>query len=415
MDTIIEPNKNFDFTKLTLSYPMSIQGGAYFTKLLCNNKPLYIQTSQSLSRQGIVKSGKKYYIDLMFDNNSSELIQWFENLEEKCHSLIFEKSEEWFQGTLEENDVDSAFNSIIRVFKSGKYYLVRAYIKNNNLTNTPNIKIYDENEVTLSHDDITNESKLISILEIQGIKFTSRNFQMEIELKQLMVVLNNEPIFESCLIKSNKNKESIKEPVRISFQESTKNNNSSLKYLDNLDNLDDLNNLDEQKQHDLEDLNNLDNSKILIHSSTKNKDDQIINLDKFNITKEQKVEDKVEEKKIEERKVEEKKEETNIDFDLDLDIEDLEEETEDIKEFDLNINDSDISLEKMTLKKPNQVYFELYKEARNKAKQAKKSAIMAYLEAKKIKKTYMLENIDGSDSEFDEEIECVSESELENL
>jgi hypothetical protein len=69
----------------------------------------------------------------------------------------------------------------------------------------------------------------------------------------------------------------------------------------------------------------------------------------------------------------------------------------------------------MTLKKPNQVYFELYKEARNKAKQAKKNAILAYLEAKNIKKTYMIENMNDSDSDFDAEIDEASESELEGL
>jgi hypothetical protein len=53
----------------------------------------------------------------------------------------------------------------------------------------------------------------------------------------------------------------------------------------------------------------------------------------------------------------------------------------------------------MTLKKPNQVYYEIYKQARKKAKQAKKEAIMAFLEAKNIKKTYMLEDLDESDSD----------------
>jgi rRNA-processing protein FCF1 len=73
------------------------------------------------------------------------------------------------------------------------------------------------------------------------------------------------------------------------------------------------------------------------------------------------------------------------------------------------------NLETLQLKKPNQVYFELYKEARSKAKLAKKAAIIAYLEAKNIKKTYILENLDDSDSDFDAEIDEVSESELEGL
>lgn len=49
-----------------------------------------------------------------------------------------------------------------------------------------------------------------------------------------------------------------------------------------------------------------------------------------------------------------------------------------------------------------------------KAKDAK-NAIMAYLEVKNIKKTYMIDNTIDSDSDFDAEIDEVSESELENL
>jgi len=199
MDNIIEPNETFDFSKITLANPIGIQGGAYFTKINYNNNQLYIQTTKSLTRQGVVKTGKKYYCDLMFDNNSEILIHWFENLEEQCQKLIFDKSEAWFQNALEISDIESAFNSLIKVYKSGKYYLVRTNVKQSV------IKIYNENELPLSMEDIQPETTIISILELQGIKFTARNFQFEIELKQVMV-LNTEKIFDNCLIKTNSNK-----------------------------------------------------------------------------------------------------------------------------------------------------------------------------------------------------------------
>jgi len=47
----------------------------------------------------------------------------------------------------------------------------------------------------------------------------------------------------------------------------------------------------------------------------------------------------------------------------------------------------------------------LYKAAREKAKNAKKEAVLAYLEAKNIKKTYMLDDIDSSDEETEIEEE----------
>jgi hypothetical protein len=97
-----------------------------------------------------------------------------------------------------------------------------------------------------------------------------------------------------------------------------------------------------------------------------------------------------------------------IDFDINSMVEDKdkdkekekeEEDANELMEIDFASN-LDISPDnKMTLKKPNQVYYEIYKQARNKAKQAKKDAIMAFLEAKNIKKTYMLEDLDESDSD----------------
>ena len=66
MENIFELNKPFDFSKLSLAHPSAIQGGSYFTKIEHGLKPLYIQTTKSQTKQGISKSGKKYYCDLMF-------------------------------------------------------------------------------------------------------------------------------------------------------------------------------------------------------------------------------------------------------------------------------------------------------------------------------------------------------------
>lgn len=42
--SIYQINDDFDFSKLTLGQPSTIQGGAYFTKIKHNNKPLYIES-----------------------------------------------------------------------------------------------------------------------------------------------------------------------------------------------------------------------------------------------------------------------------------------------------------------------------------------------------------------------------------
>jgi len=94
-----------------------------------------------------------------------------------------------------------------------------------------------------------------------------------------------------------------------------------------------------------------------------------------------------------------------------LNIEDLTEPIKtntNLEEFDINSTIN--SLETITLKKPNQVYYEIYRQARKKAKQSKRDAIVAFLEAKNIKKTYMLDDLDESDSE-DSDLDNLSDEE----
>lgn len=406
MDNIVEPNETFDFSTISLAHPVGIQGGAYFTKIETNKKPLYIQTSKSLSRQGIVKNGKKYYCDLMFDKNSETLINWFENLEEKCKKMIYEKKDAWFEGNLEENDIENAFSPLIRVFKSGKFYLLRTNIKNSR-DDTAAVKIYNENQNTLEISDITNETEIISILEIQGIKFTSRNFQIEIDLKQVMV-LDNEPIFESCLIKNNNKKKVQEKP--LDEQEKPLDEQKII--------------LDEQEKplDEIQPLKNLNGSDYISENKEDNNIESIEEEIKTNIeSKSQYIQSDM--NNLEEivpinlLDLEDKKEQDELIIDFEELTDNIKENTDILQE----IGNDDLYLENIDdkdgikLKKPNQVYFELYKEARNKAKQAKKNAILAYLEAKNIKKTYLIENINDSDSDFDAEIDDVSESELEGL
>jgi hypothetical protein len=392
MDNIIEPNSNFDFSKLSLAHPLGIQGGAYFTKILYNNKPLYIQTTKSLTRQGFVKSGKKYYCDLMFDNNAEALVNWFENLEETCQKLIFNKSEAWFQNSLDKNDVETAFNSVIRIYKSGKYYLVRTNIKTG-ANNEPSVKIYNENEIPLSIDDVKEDTNIISILEIQGIKFTSRNFQIEIELRQAMV-LDNEPLFDNCLIKTHNSSKNI------TTREMKKSDDTLVKY--NEDSL-------EENVGAITSI--VTNSEPLVGSEPDSEMEMEMDLE-MDLGKELNVTNSESQKNEETQ--EEEEDNNEILFDIqELPVEEFEDNTE-LKEMELS-NSLEDDLETITLKKPNEVYYQLYKEAREKAKSAKKIAIIAYLEAKNIKKTYLIDSLDESESDIDAEIDEVSESELEGL
>jgi hypothetical protein len=424
---IFEPNKDFVFSNISLGQPTTIQGAAYFTKILYKDKPFFIETPKSLTKQGFVKNGKKMFCDLMFDNTNEEFINWVENLETKCQQLIHDKGDEWFQNKLEMNDIETAFTSALRIYKSGKYYLMRVNVKMNYNTNIPLVKIYNESEVPLNIEDIKSDTNIISIIEIQGIKFTSRNFQIELEMKQAMV-LNTYEMFESCLIKRNSSakpvietkithleetpvfyKPSIVDPIIVDrkMEEMLNEKNESVVVSTNTSDDPSLEeftpNIENEslEENEPSEIIIQDVKKELIHSSIKDE----TGLEEYG-------------KKIEETNVHvniEEKELPSQNHDIKIDIDhfvfpDTDTENDELKEMnDINFNID--TLEPMKLKKPNEFYYEIYKKAKEKAKQAKKEMLIAYLEAKNIKKTYMLDDLeDDSDSD----ISLESELDLEN-
>ncbi len=400
MDNIIEPTMDYDFSKLYFGPPSTLAGGAYFTRIMYGtNKQLFIQTPKCLTKQGFIKSGKKVYTDLMFDNNDTIFINWIENLEARCQELIYSKRESWFETKLEKDDIESAFTSSFKIFKSGKYYLLRVNVK-------PNIKIYDENDQIITSDTITNDKSIISILEIQGLKFTSRNFQIEIELKQSMVV-SPDPFLDECFIKK-PNKKQIKKEEQQDGGGGEQYGGEGGEQYGKKDNV----NLDNLIEKSVKVLQSLD----LEEPQRKN---EIIDLDvSFNLEQEQEEEEGKEQEEGKEGQLKEMDlEEANINIDTE-EINETKEKIEDdptfLKEVDLS-STLDNNLETIQLKKPNQVYYEIYQKAREKAKEAKRTAIQAFLEMKNIKKTYMLDDIDDSDSdsEFDEKDSDLSDMDLD--
>lgn len=79
----------------------------------------------------------------------------------------------------------------------------------------------------------------------------------------------------------------------------------------------------------------------------------------------------------------------------DITLGEISEPPEDLNEVNISCIQEDDEV--LLLKKPNEVYYELYKSALMKAREMKKNALQAYLEAKEIKTTYMLEDLDEED------------------
>ena len=89
------------------------------------------------------------------------------------------------------------------------------------------------------------------------------------------------------------------------------------------------------------------------------------------------------------------------------------EDPEELKEVDFDLAEIPDS-ETVQIKARDDVYYQMYRDARKKAKVAKDLALSAYLEAKDIKNKYMLEDISDSDSDLDEFYENDQEDETDS-
>ena len=319
MENIIEPTANFDFSKLNLENPSPLQGGNFFTKINYTDKklPLYVQLPKCVSKHGIIKNStsKKSYIDLMFKYFETDLLSWFENLELKCTELIHNKKDIWFQTEITTDDIENMFISSTKAYRSGKYITIRVHIPHTKHIKKDYCMIYDENERVLDASSINELTELIPLVCIDGIKFSSKSFQLDINLPQIMIMSMQNEIKNECLIKSstfNKNKEAL------------------------------------EKTESLEE-----------------RVEEVVPL------REAKVEEIVPSREV-----------------------DLNSST--LQEVQLHVNDPD----NISLKNPNDIYYEIYKSAKEKAKHMKLAAIEAYLEVKSIKSKYMLDEINSSEDEI---------------
>jgi hypothetical protein len=346
MDDIHQANDKFDFQQLELSTPILVQGN-YFIRFMMNQKPnVYIQPATCMTKQGIVKAGKKSYTDLMFTNEHLQFIRWLEHLEEHCRKAIYEHREQWFEGSMEMHDIENYFTSPIKIFKSGKYYLVRTNIST--VLGKPTLKIYDENEEEVDFETIREDTNIVCILEFQGIKCSARSFQIEIELKQAMIV-RPQNTFEKCIIK----------PLTANTKQ-----------------------VEEEKQ-------------TITEAPIEIKEPEVISPPDETI-------EQIPTPSSDEMNIEKNMEEVTVAIDLEKAkvIDPME-----IQEIDVTLDQISDS-EPMQIRKRNEVYYEMYREARRKARIARDLALSSYLEAKRIKNTYMLDDIkdsDDSDLEGEEE------------
>jgi hypothetical protein len=317
----------------------------------------------------------------VFHQENEQFIRWMENLENISQKILFDNRQQWFETELELDDIENSFTSPMKIYKSGKSYIVKTTIASR--LGKPAVKIYDEDENTILFDQLKENANVMVILEVQGIRCSARSFQIDIELKQMMV-LKSEDLFNTCILKKKTNSSAIPTeylPIEESAQitqpfslMNSQQNHIESKLLKELP--------DEEHANETDNLGKMEERPLEVEQE--NTDSESANAITCDNDLQESDEDKIQ--KIttipENQIVLETNELCEVDFNL-----------EEMPETDV-----------ISIKQRKEVYYEMYKDARQKAKVARDLALSAYLEAKRIKNTYMLDDIINSSDEEDEDV-----------
>lgn len=407
MDYLLKTDENYPFNQLKLHSPQPIQGGTYLAKISRSGHPVLFQTPKCNTKRGIHKTEKKIYCDLLFDTDNVEFIEWLNTVEENIQKLIYEKKDLWFvEGEVSMEDIEYNWIDTVKNYK--KSHLLRTFIPKVNKQTYNTIQVYDDNQNLLSIDDIKENSCLISIIELSALKFSSSSFHLEFVLRQAMVI-KDKPVFNKCLITLDSNK--TLEKIEKSEEQVKK---ESLVVPIGEKNIEEPIEKEEEKP-----IIKLETQVNTIENTNEKEEEEGDEGTSEEESEEEQDEDEEDEEQEEEEGKEEneklltRKKENNREEEVVINDNKIEKEVNTLEKNDniLKLNEHKLELpkdsERMNLKTPNEVYLEVYKKAREKAKQAREEAIKAFLTLKKIKKQYLLDEIELSEDESDEEMELL--------
>ena len=385
--------ENFNFNNLKVENPSLVNANNYFSKIYNNNsnKNFYIQLPKCKTKHGIVNSNSKCFCELEFNSNEKLVVEFFENLENFCLKEICANKALWFYDSdnISSDDIQEYMTPIMRSYKGGKKFLIKTNIKQDKLI------VYDENEKKINLTDYDDANEFIPLLNINGIRFSKSSFIIDIILVQFMVLYPSDSFENQILIKFNKQennstKQNSIQDNKIESNEENRINNKedSLEVCEKL--LMNDSSINEEDSNQDEETSNQNDETLNQNDETLNQNDETSYQNdetSSKITNNTNTETNPFKYLINSLETIE----CNNDGSIDL----------------INLDTIAENTEPIELKTHEAIYLEIYKKAKQKAKEIRKNAIEAFLEAKNIKNKYNLNTI-MDDSSSDEENELLN-------
>ena len=370
---VLSATSDVDFSKLSLADPVPLigQSGFYYSKVSMGTENVSFQLPKGITKDGFGKNKFGQFCDIKYpQKSSSSLIGFMETLLYACQNKLNDKKALWFQTELSLDEIEGMMTPLFRIYQQGKFILIRVHIPAARNGILEKCVIYDNNLIGVDAEAVTAEKPVIPLVMVDGIKFSTTSFEVCLKLVQLMVLEASPSV---CLIKHEREandatlasattNEAVATMQAVeATQETTVAAAETTVVVSPDDTKDELKAMPDVLS------GNASAAPLAPAASASLAPAPLAPASLASAPHAALTETHLEEINVDE----------NVGFS--------------------NATDC------ITLKKPNEIYYSIYKAARDKAKQLRMVAIEAYLEAKSIKTKYMLTDIDGSDSDSDSE------------
>jgi hypothetical protein len=384
---------------------------------------------QCTTKAGIIEQSSKTYTDLLFDSSASdvkELVDLLIAMEEEAAKQLHSRSGEWFEGDSGKMTVQSfedMFTPVVRYVNRQRNVCVRVHIPASSrgikqASTGYDCDVYDKGSRNRLLSDIRTDTQILPLVEVKEIRMTSTSINLHLNLVECLIVKDSEAINDvteqraparriqlaSVLASDSVDKAHTEEHTSVedgnegeehqeAHQETPNDQHEETSVATTMDGIVD-------KAVDNSD--GIDNATIAI-GTTSSEEAKESGADTSG-------------NGIATNGDEAKRHSTSTsNSDLPLENEGttiLEAESDILEEVGVLAVDE---AEPIKLKKPDEVYKDIYKAAITKAKKLRQVALEAYLDAKKIKAKFMLEDIYDSDEDGDEGEDDAELEEVTNL
>ena len=180
-----------DFKKINYSKPEKV-GIVYYSSINYDNQPFYLQTPKMSCKNGFqeVLDSKNSLLNVEPVNMDYSFYDSLLSLDEKNVKTTFDNNKEWFGKNIPLEIIDNMYKRNNKPVKKDskpqfnfKIPLIKEKIQ---------CQIYDQKKICVDFEKIQENTEVVLILHVKGLKFLKQHYYCDIYISQIKVFLDGD-------------------------------------------------------------------------------------------------------------------------------------------------------------------------------------------------------------------------------